>query len=83
MHCSTSCRKRIRNTAISIITFALALGLIVSSHAQSYRLKADQTEVNMTQTTRYTTERRAGRRQGRNTSVSCEYSEGSARRSSS
>ncbi len=52
MSCSTSCRKRIRNNAISIITVALCLGLIVSSHAQSYRSKkAGQKEVNMTQTT--------------------------------
>jgi quercetin dioxygenase-like cupin family protein len=50
MNCSTSCCKRIRNTAISIITFALGLGLIASSHAQtaqSYRSKADQKEVQM------------------------------------
>jgi len=39
---STSCRKRIHNTAIAIFTFALSLGLIVSSHAQSYRSKGDQ-----------------------------------------
>jgi hypothetical protein len=54
MNCSTSCRKRIGNTAISIITFALGLGLIGSSHAQtaqSYRSKADQKKVHMTQTT--------------------------------
>ena len=47
----TSCRKGIRNTAISIITFSLGLGLIWSSQAQSYRSKADQKEVNPMQTT--------------------------------
>src|SRR6266566_9223872 len=51
MNRPTSCRKRIRNTAISIITFSLGLGLIASSHAQSYRSKADQKEVNTMQTT--------------------------------
>lgn len=54
MNCSTSHRKRNRNTAISIITFALSFGLpgvIGSSHAQSYRSGADRTEINMTQTT--------------------------------
>ena len=42
MKFSTACRNRIRNTLISIVTFALGLGLIASSHAQSYRSKADQ-----------------------------------------
>jgi len=51
MNRPTSCRKRIRNTAISIITFSLGLGLIASTHAQSYRPKADQKEVNTMQTT--------------------------------
>ena len=47
MNCSTSHRELNRNTAISIITFALAFGLpgvIGSSHAQSYRSEADQKE---------------------------------------
>jgi pimeloyl-ACP methyl ester carboxylesterase len=51
MNRSTSYRKRIRNTAISIITFVLGLGLITSSQAQSYKSKANQKETNMTQTT--------------------------------
>ncbi|MGO9513143.1 MAG: hypothetical protein ACLP2F_05825 [Steroidobacteraceae bacterium] len=51
MNCSTSCRKRICNTAISIFTFALGLGLLVSSQAQSYSSKADEKEVNTLQTT--------------------------------
>jgi pimeloyl-ACP methyl ester carboxylesterase len=51
MNCSTSSRRRIRNTAISIITFALVLGLIGSSPAQSYRSKANQKKVGVTQTT--------------------------------
>ncbi len=52
MNCPTSCRKRIRNIAISITTFALGLGLIaLSGHAQSNDSKANQKEVNMTQTT--------------------------------
>jgi pimeloyl-ACP methyl ester carboxylesterase len=42
MKLSTACCQRIRNTLISIVTFALGLGLIASSHAQSYRSKADQ-----------------------------------------
>jgi hypothetical protein len=42
MNRSTSCRKRIHNTAIAIFAFALSLGLIVSSHAQSYRSKGDR-----------------------------------------
>ena len=42
MKFSTACRNRICNTLISIVTFALGLGLIASSHAQSYRSKADQ-----------------------------------------
>jgi len=50
MNCLTSCRKRIRNTAISIITSALGLGLIVSIYAQGYRSKADQKQVSMAQT---------------------------------
>ena len=32
------------HTAIAIITFALGLGLIVSSYAQSYKPKADKQE---------------------------------------
>jgi pimeloyl-ACP methyl ester carboxylesterase len=54
MNCSTSHRERNRNTAISIITFALGFGLpgvIGSSHAQSYRSEADQKEINRAQTT--------------------------------
>src|SRR5436190_16509314 len=54
MSCSTSHRERNRNTAISIITFALGFGLpgaIGSSHAQSYRSEADQKEINRAQTT--------------------------------
>jgi pimeloyl-ACP methyl ester carboxylesterase len=51
MNCSTTGRKRIRNIPIAIFAFALGLGPIVSSHAQSYRSKADQTKVNVTQTT--------------------------------
>jgi epoxide hydrolase-like protein len=42
MNRSTACRKRIHNTAIAIFAFALSLGLIVSSHAQSYRSKGDR-----------------------------------------
>ena len=42
MNRSTSRRKRIHNTAIAIFAFVLSLGLIVSSHAQSYRSKGDQ-----------------------------------------
>ncbi len=42
MNRSTSCRKRIPNTAIAIFAFALSLCLIVSSHAQSYRSKGDR-----------------------------------------
>ena len=51
MNCSTSCRKRIRNSAIAIISFALCLGLILSTSAQSYISRADRKEINMTQTT--------------------------------
>ena len=42
MKFSSACRNRICNTLISIVTFALGLGLIASSHAQSHRSKADQ-----------------------------------------
>ena len=42
MKCSMACRNRIRNTLISIVTFALGLCLFESSHAQSYESKADQ-----------------------------------------
>jgi len=45
MNRSTSCRKRIHNTAIAIFAFALSLGLIVSSHAQSYSSNGDQKKV--------------------------------------
>ena len=54
MNCSTSHRKRNRNTAISIITFALSFGLpglIGPSHAQSYRSGVDQKKISTTQTT--------------------------------
>ncbi|HMJ08690.1 MAG TPA: epoxide hydrolase, partial [Pyrinomonadaceae bacterium] len=51
MNFSTICRKRFRHIAISNITAAIGLGLIVSSHAQSNDRKANQKEVNMTQTT--------------------------------
>jgi pimeloyl-ACP methyl ester carboxylesterase len=54
MNYSTSHRKRNRNPAISIITFALSFvlpGVIGSSHAQSYRSEADQKEINRAQTT--------------------------------
>jgi pimeloyl-ACP methyl ester carboxylesterase len=51
MHCSTSCRKRIRREVISVITFALGLGLIVPSPAQSYRANADQNEISTKPTT--------------------------------
>lgn len=42
MNFSTRCRKRIHNIFISIVTFALGLALIASSHAQSYTSKANQ-----------------------------------------
>lgn len=42
MNRPTSCRKRIPNTAIAIFAFALSLGLVVSSHAQSYRSRGDR-----------------------------------------
>jgi hypothetical protein len=52
MNRSTSCRKRNHNTAIAIFAFALSLGLIVSSHAQSYRSKGDRKKLgNMSQMT--------------------------------
>ena len=52
MRCSTSCHTRFRNMAISIATFALGIGLIaLSGHAQSNNSKANQREVNLTQTT--------------------------------
>lgn len=50
MNCSTSYRKRIRTTAISIITFALGLGLILTSHAQSNKSEANPRDLNITRT---------------------------------
>jgi pimeloyl-ACP methyl ester carboxylesterase len=46
-----SCGKGIRNTATSIITFVLGLGLISSSQAQSYKAKANQKKVSTVQAT--------------------------------
>ena len=60
MKFSTRCRKRIRNILISIVSFALGLALIASSHAQSYRSKANQ-EVTQTAATKESNGSRVGR----------------------
>jgi pimeloyl-ACP methyl ester carboxylesterase len=56
MNRSTSWRKRKRHTAIAIFALALNLGLIVSSHAQSYKSKGNQNKIDkaLTTTTRET-----------------------------
>ncbi len=50
MNFSTTRRKRVRNLAIAIIAFALCLGLILSTPAQSYSSKAIKKRQPMNQT---------------------------------
>jgi len=51
MSYSTSCRKRFRKIAISIIALALCLGLILSTPSQTTSSRVNKKEVMMTQTT--------------------------------